>query len=91
MNDSSPPGDPRLRLRELRAIPERNRTDAQWDELNELEIQFAPGNRIDGPAQAWKPDTAAARRLRNDRNKPMGRRDQPGRPPPKAKSDMTPR
>jgi hypothetical protein len=33
-------------MRELLAIPERDRTDAQWDELNELEIQNAPGNRI---------------------------------------------
>jgi hypothetical protein len=35
----------RQRLRELLAIPERNRTDAEWDEINELEIEFAPGNR----------------------------------------------
>jgi hypothetical protein len=41
-----PPFDPRRRLRELLAIPERDRTDAQWDEINELEIQLAPGNRI---------------------------------------------
>ena len=40
-----PPFDPRRRLRELLAIPERDRTDAQWDEINELEIQLAPGNR----------------------------------------------
>lgn len=43
--------DPRRRLRELQAISDRDRTDAQWDELNELEIQFAPGNRATpGPA-----------------------------------------
>jgi hypothetical protein len=40
------PQDPRRRLRELLAIPERDRTDAQWDEIVELEIQTAPGNRI---------------------------------------------
>jgi hypothetical protein len=40
-----PPFDPRRRLRELLSIPERDRTDAQWDEINELEIQLAPGNR----------------------------------------------
>lgn len=39
------PQDPRRRLRELLAIPERDRTDAQWDEIVELEIQTAPGNR----------------------------------------------
>ena len=44
-----PPPDPRRRLRELLSVPERDRTDAQWDEIIELEIQLAPGNRI-GPA-----------------------------------------
>ncbi len=40
--------DPRRRIRELLSIPERDRTDAEWDELNELEIQTAPGNRAGG-------------------------------------------
>jgi hypothetical protein len=43
-NDSQPIS-PRQRLQALLAIPERQRTDAQWDELNELEIMLAPGNR----------------------------------------------
>lgn len=43
---AAPQFDPRRRIRELLAIPERDRTDAEWDELNELEIQTAPGNRI---------------------------------------------
>jgi hypothetical protein len=42
------PPDPRRRLRELLTIPERDRSDAQWDEIIELEIQLAPGNRV-GP------------------------------------------
>ena len=42
----APRFDPRRRIRELLSIPERDRTDAEWDELNELEIQTAPGNRI---------------------------------------------
>ena len=56
MNTQSPPPenapqgpqpvDPRRRLRELLSVPERDRTDAQWDEIVELEIQLAPGNRI---------------------------------------------
>jgi hypothetical protein len=37
------------RLRELLAIPERDRSDAVWDEIIELEIALAPGNRISGP------------------------------------------
>lgn len=40
-----PAFDPRRRIRELMSIPERDRSDAEWDELNELEIQTAPGNR----------------------------------------------
>jgi len=40
--------DPRRRIRELLSIPDRDRTDAEWDELNELEIQTAPGNRASG-------------------------------------------
>ena len=40
------PNDARRRLRELLSVPERERTDEQWDEIIELEIQLAPGNRI---------------------------------------------
>ena len=39
------PMSPRRRLQELLAIPDSQRTEAQWDELNELEIKLAPGNR----------------------------------------------
>jgi hypothetical protein len=44
--------DPRRRLMELLAIPDHQRTDAIWDEIIELEICLAPGNRIQGPAGA---------------------------------------
>jgi len=47
-----PPQDPRRRLRELLAIPDHQRTDAIWDEIIELEICLAPGNRIQQGAQA---------------------------------------
>ena len=50
MNDSQPTS-PRARLQELLAIPERQRTDAEWDELNELEIKLAAGNREGAPQQ----------------------------------------
>lgn len=43
---ATPSIDPRRRLRELLSVPERDRTDEQWDEINELEIQLAPGNRV---------------------------------------------
>lgn len=42
------PIDSRRRLRELLSVPERDRSDEQWDEIIELEIQLAPGNRISG-------------------------------------------
>jgi len=41
--------NPRRRLQALLAIPDSERSEAQWDELNELEIMLAPGNRLDGP------------------------------------------
>jgi hypothetical protein len=53
-----PQFDPRRRIRELLSIPERDRTDAEWDELNELEIQTAPGNRA-GNQQPTAYNTAA--------------------------------
>jgi hypothetical protein len=43
------PVSPQHRLKELRAIPERDRTDAQWDEMNELEIMLASANRAGAP------------------------------------------
>ena len=48
MNEPQPVS-PRARLQELQAIPENQRTEAQWDELNELEIMLAPGNREGAP------------------------------------------
>ncbi len=45
------PFDAKRRLRELLSIPERDRSDEQWDEIIELEIQLAPGNRIGGNDQ----------------------------------------
>lgn len=38
---------PRQRLKALLAIPERQRTDAEWDEINELEIALASANRVE--------------------------------------------
>jgi hypothetical protein len=36
---------PRQRLQQLLEIPDHQRTDAQWDEINDLEIKLASGNR----------------------------------------------
>jgi hypothetical protein len=41
---------PRRRLQELLAIPDNKRTEAEWEELNELEISLASVNQI-GDAQ----------------------------------------
>lgn len=51
---------PRRRLQELQAIPDRQRTEAEWDELHELEISLAPGNRADvAPPRAYTTSLAA--------------------------------
>ena len=50
MNEPQTPS-PAARLQALQAIPESKRTDAEWDELNELEILLASGNRQGAPEQ----------------------------------------
>jgi hypothetical protein len=51
----SPQNDSRRRLRELLSVPERDRSDEQWDEIIELEIQLAPGNRLAPNERAGNP------------------------------------
>ena len=51
--------DLRHRLKELLAIPERLRTEAQWDELNELEISLTSVNREEAPDQGARGNAAA--------------------------------
>jgi hypothetical protein len=51
------PISPRQRLQELLAVPEVQRTEAQWDELNELEIRLASSNRQEAPQQGARPNT----------------------------------
>lgn len=61
---------PRRRLQELLAIPERERTDAQWDEINDLEITLASVNRDSAPEQS---QVARQRTPQTDRRpKPAG-------------------
>ena len=52
---SNPGLDSRRRLRELLSVPERDRSDEVWDEIIELEIQLAPGNRISGNEHGGTP------------------------------------
>jgi hypothetical protein len=42
------PDSSRRRLQELLEIPERQRTEAEWEEINELEIALTPANRTVG-------------------------------------------
>jgi hypothetical protein len=58
---------PRQRLKELLAIPERERTDAQWDEMNELEISLASGNREGAPDQNVRQQNAPRNAQQNGR------------------------
>ncbi|MSQ52881.1 MAG: hypothetical protein EXR28_13440 [Betaproteobacteria bacterium] len=44
-SQTSQPANPRRRMQELLTIPDGQRSDEQWDELNELEIMLASGNR----------------------------------------------
>lgn len=74
------PFDPRRRIRELLAIPERDRTDAEWDELNELEIQTAPGNRIsNAPPAAYggKPTFQHKNRKKGGKSRSAGNKHKP--------------
>jgi hypothetical protein len=64
-----PPMSPRARMQQLLAIPDRNRTDAEWDELNELEIGLAVGNRIGGP----EPQNRHPHQRQNQGPRPGGR------------------
>lgn len=58
--DEPQPISPRQRLQELLAIPDRQRTEAEWDELNELEIMLASGNREGAPEPGGRRNGAPA-------------------------------
>ncbi len=86
--------DPRRRIRELQAIPERDRTDEQWDELNELEIRTAPGNR-ESDRQNERPGEmrqgAPAHARRPDRNQaPRNNGPRPDTRPPEVRAEGRP-
>ena len=57
--DDAQSTSPRARLQALLAIPDRQRTDAEWDELNELEIMLATGNREGAPQQSSRGNVPA--------------------------------
>ena len=91
--------DIRRRIRELQSIPERDRTDAQWDELNELEIRTAPGNRESDrsserrPPQARRTDSGQSTRRTSNApfTGPRNNTRQEARPPQEPRADGAPR
>ena len=99
--DSAPAAaifDPRRRIRELLNIPDRDRTDAEWDELNELEIQTAPGNRSGSQPFTPYPSKPSGGFPSKNRNKGRGPRKPgtgtqgaPGKPPMPPRPNNKPR
>lgn len=88
MNEPQPIS-PRQRLQVLLAIPERQRTDAEWDEINELEISLTPANREVTPEQrvprnntvdAGRPNLNAGARDKKPSRKPHKRPHKVGGP-----------
>lgn len=77
------PVSPRRRLQELLAIPERQRTDAQWDEINELEIKLASANREDAPDQGVRRDAPSTNNNNQPRRNRPGGGGQQGKKPPR--------
>ena len=65
---------PYYRLQELLAIPERQRTEAQWDEINELEIALTPVNRVAASDRNARRKTAPPDQPRPREGAPQGRR-----------------
>ena len=68
--DPTQPFSPRRRMQALLAIPDSQRTEAEWDELNELEIKLAPGNRDDNPGNR---EMSGSNNNNNNNNKGGGR------------------
>ena len=61
-----PQVSPHARLKELLAIPDKLRTDEQWDELNDLEIKLASVNRQGAPMPNAQRQGGGPGQQRND-------------------------
>ncbi|HQW20014.1 MAG TPA: hypothetical protein PLI90_04995 [Rhodocyclaceae bacterium] len=89
-NEEPPRGpNPNARLRELLSIPERMRTDAQWDEIIEIEISQGP-RKVSGnvskpqgrsPNQSQNQGQNQGAPRQNDRKPGMGKHMRKRRPP----------
>jgi hypothetical protein len=83
---AQPAHDPRRRLRELLAIPERDRSDPVWDEIISLEIETAPGNRAVSPQNEGGRHQEPGRQQQGRRGDQQARRQDSGaRPKPGAR------
>lgn len=72
---------PRRRMQELLAIPDSQRTEEEWDELNELEIQLAPVNREGGPEpRGQRPGGQGGRGKRPQQPQQMAHNNSPANP-----------
>ncbi|MFA7243560.1 MAG: hypothetical protein WC091_25925 [Sulfuricellaceae bacterium] len=88
MNERQPVSPrPRLRLQELLSIPERQRSDEQWDEINDLEITLASANRMETRAPTARVHVPA--HAHADQPKPNG--GEQGKKPFKKPRKHTPR
>lgn len=67
---------PQVRLQQLLAIPDKQRTDEQWDELNELEIKLASVNRQGAPQQGAQRQGGAPSQRQDHRGGGGGRNNQ---------------
>lgn len=81
------PLDLRRRLRELLSVPERDRSDEVWDEIIELEIQLAPGNRVAGAEASG----GGSRQNQGRQGKPASANPGPGAPGAQQKKQHRPR
>ena len=77
------PVSPRRRLQELLAIPDSQRTEAEWDELNELEIKLAPGNREPGNREPGNREDHGEQSAPRNHQPSAGRGEPRGGPPGK--------
>ncbi|SEQ01735.1 hypothetical protein SAMN05421693_11436 [Ectothiorhodospira magna] len=81
MNDSSQAISPRRRLQSLLAIPDSQRTEAQWDEIIELEISLAPVNQLSPGERPLSEARSAPRQARGVRTpKSTGGNPRPRKP-----------
>jgi len=78
MNDPQPIS-PRQRLQTLLAIPESRRTDAEWDEINELEIALASGMRQPQPTHNTRLGNPQQQQRNNRHNNNNNNNNQPSR------------